>query len=434
MDKKCKIYYFSFPNMPNPQSKLKMIREEKIQDTNFENIIPDKKGNWINQGSNDFEKLIPLCSKEVKAGKSQEAIFRFYAYGINTARDKWVYDFDKENLKNKTQFFIQKYDNLLVQDDNSFQDISIKWSEALKNYFRRKIKITFDEKLFKKILYRPFITKHYYAEKYLSDRLTQHHFNIFGEALQSKNKSIGICIEPQIPFSTLAFDCPINMHFLGRQTSIFPFYYPIENQRQENITDWALDLFRNHFQETSKVSKTFEVLSKKDIFYYIYAVLHNPAYRRKYEQNLKFDFPRIPLYDNFWLWAKKGKELIDLHLNYEKIKAHALISSPEERRKASHLTLRGLKANKKKGEIIIDENTILKGISPLAWEYKLGNRSALEWILDQYKEKKIRDKSIVEEFNTYCIANHKEEIIELLKKVCYISVETMKVIKELENI
>jgi predicted helicase len=159
-------------------------------------------------------------------------------------------------------------------------------------------------------------------------------------------------------------------------------------------------------------------------------VLHNPAYRKKYELNLKREFPRIPLYENFWRWAKWGGQLMNLHINYETAEPYPLHQkeiATNEHPKAK------LKAIKEDGIIVLDDNTELHGVPSTAWEYKLGNRSALEWILDQYKEKKPKDPTIAEKFNTYKFADYKEQVIDLLKRVCTVSVETMKVVGEMEK-
>jgi predicted helicase len=231
----------------------------------------------------------------------------------------------------------------------------------------------------------------------------------------------------------------------------------------ENITDWGLEQFRKKYATNATViarsgatkqsdkkgkerlprpfgTRNDDAISKEDIFHYVYAVLHNPAYRKKYEINLKREFPRIPLYDDFWKWAAWGKQLMDLHVNYEKAKPFALKSVVGARhdvpknRTQRVVSLRAkLKADKDNGAIIIDDNTTLTGIPKEAWEYKLGNRSALEWVLDQYKESTPSDPTIAEKFNTYKFADYKKEVIELLKKVCTVSVETMKVICEMEK-
>jgi predicted helicase len=194
------------------------------------------------------------------------------------------------------------------------------------------------------------------------------------------------------------------------------------------------------------------MITKEDIFHYVYAALHNPAYRKKYEINLKREFPRIPLYDDFWQWAEWGKQLMDLHVNYEKAKGYALslsfpnavVGNPgqgagvDSRLRRAGMTNKKLKpklkADKNANAIIIDDETTLTGIPKEAWEYKLGNRSALEWVLDQYKESTPSDPTIAEKFNTYKFADYKKEVIELLKKVCTVSVETMKIVRQMEKV
>jgi predicted helicase len=162
----------------------------------------------------------------------------------------------------------------------------------------------------------------------------------------------------------------------------------------------------------------------------VYAVLHNPAYRKKYELNLKREFPRIPFYENFFNWSKWGKALMDLHIDYEKVKPYKL---KEVTDKALANPKPKLKAIKEEGVIIVDEATTLMGIPAVVWEYKLGNRSALEWVLDQYKETKPKDPTIAEKFNTYKFSDYKMHVIELLKKVCTVSVETMNIIQSMTN-
>jgi predicted helicase len=173
------------------------------------------------------------------------------------------------------------------------------------------------------------------------------------------------------------------------------------------------------------------IITKLDIFHYVYAVLHNPAYREKYQVNLRREFPRIPFYQDFASWAEIGKQLMDLHLNYETITPYLLqrqeinaLKNPKAK----------LKADKINGIIILDDNTQLIGVPASAWEYKLGNRSALEWVLDQHKEKKPKDKTIAQQFNTYRFADYKEQVVDLLSRVCSVSIETMALIDKLKTL
>jgi very-short-patch-repair endonuclease len=171
-------------------------------------------------------------------------------------------------------------------------------------------------------------------------------------------------------------------------------------------------------------------ITKLDIFHYTYAVLHHPAYRKKYELNLKREFPRLPFYNNFFQWVEWGKQLMDLHLNHETIEPYGLTrtdATTNTQPKAK------LKADKEKGYIDLDGISFLQDIPAIAWDYKLGNRSALEWILDQYKEKKPKDPTIAKLFNTYRFADYKEHVIDLLQRVCTVSVETMEIIGQMPD-
>ncbi len=202
-----------------------------------------------------------------------------------------------------------------------------------------------------------------------------------------------------------------------------------DEKRLDNITDWALKQFRDRY--TSGRGKKDRPITKPDIFHYVYAVLHDPLYREKYAQNLKREFPRIPFYADFWRWADWGKALMDLHIGYESIEPWPLqrLDTPDEKARKNGATPKALlKANKDSGTIRLDSETVLGGIPAEAWDYKLGNRCALEWILDQYKEKKPKDPTIREKFNTYRFADYKDKVIDLLARVTRVSVRTQEIV------
>lgn len=196
-----------------------------------------------------------------------------------------------------------------------------------------------------------------------------------------------------------------------------------------NITDWTLEKFCTHY-EAGKSPK--RPITKAAVFHYVYGVLHDPIYCEKYALNLKREFPRVPFYGDFWRWAEWGEKLMALHIGYETVELWPLkrIDAPDAKsRKAGLAPKAMLKADKDSGNIQLDSETQLTGVPPEAWTYKLGNRSALEWILDQYKEKTPKDPTIREKFNTYRFADHKEKVIDLLKRVTRVSVETMKIVE-----
>jgi predicted helicase len=434
--KKAKIFYFSLQEQGDKTKKINWFNSVDFKKIDFDHIQPDARANWINLTNNDFDDFLPLIDKEVKAGKSEEAIFQLFSRGVETTRDEWVYAFSLESLKHKIIFFIDTYNKSI---DKEFSDGQIKWSYSLAEYASNKIKICYCSNLIIKSLYRPYVTQYFYSEKMTSHRLTQNHYEIHGTHFDKKNLLIGFMGQStDKPFSVIASSLVTDLNCISPAsggTQCLPLYrYDQEGNRLENITDWGLTQFQNHYTDQS--------ITKENIFHYVYAVLHNPDYRQKYEQNLKRDFPRIPFYDDFFQWVEWGQKLMDLHINYETIEPYPLkrvdiaVDPPLTPLKKGgvHSVKTKLKADKIANKIILDDITTLENIPKIAWEYKLGNRSALEWILDQYKEKKPKDPTIAEKFNTYKFADYKEQVIDLLTRVCTVSFETMQIIQFMDAI
>lgn len=434
--KQCDIQYSSIEDNLKKDEKLQWLTENPLPNISFEHIQPDKKNNWINMADNDFETLLPLYLKT----KNQKTLFEISTNGISTNRDEWVYDLSYDNISQKAKFFINEY-NFEVKrwveykSKNKYSDIKeesnpvvdkflgernfIKWSKMIKRDKLRKDKFgDFDIKDIKQALYRPFFKEFIYFGYIPID--LKGNFEIIFPDINTQNKLIAVNHTSSKDFNILASDKIVDLHFNGDSVCL-PIYRYDENGNQiENITDWGYNQFVKQYGKKG--------LTKEAIFHYVYAVLHYPVYRTKYELNLKRDFPRIPFYEDFKQWAAWGKALMDIHINYETVKPYNLKVIPTDTKEAPKAKL---KADKEAGVIVLDENTTLSGIPPEAWEYKLGNRSALEWVLDQYKEKKVSDPTIAEKFDTYRFADYKPEVIDLLKRVCTVSIETMKIIKEM---
>ncbi|MEN9610097.1 MAG: hypothetical protein RLZZ628_911 [Bacteroidota bacterium] len=419
-ENRCKLFYIALADEMPKADKLNWFREESFDTIDFERIIPDEKGNWLNQTDNDFDSLIPLMDKEAKYSKEGNAIFKLFSRGVETGRDEWVYDHSKNNLTTKMNAFINKYDNSLI---NKKMDFYIKWTSSLESTFKANKKITFQNDLIKRVSYRPFFNLFYYSEPYLSHRLTKNHFEIFGDKLDKDNILFAVNSTGNSKgFFLLASDGIVDLHFTGDSQCLSMYTYDKNGEKQENITNWAWQQFKQQYDNQD--------ITKEQIFYYVYAVLHAPAYRAAYEQNLKRDFPRIPFYPDFQKYAVAGKQLADLHIGYEKVAPYPL-QVVEKQVGKDYIPKAKLKADKTNHCIEIDEITKLCNVPEAAWDYKLGNRSALEWVLDQYKASKPSDKTILEHFNTYRFADYKQNVIALLKKVCTVSVETVQIIEKL---
>ncbi|MEX0608825.1 MAG: type ISP restriction/modification enzyme [Balneolaceae bacterium] len=420
---KCQIYYNGeIEDDWLKEKKLVWISDTDLKDIRFERIEPSKKHNWIDLVDNDFENLLPTIDED-----SEETIFKRYAMGVVTARDEWVYDLNIDHLKKRMKFFIDHYSKQVGRRKKDF-DSTIKWSSTLKRSNENNVLIEFDESKIQTSFYRPFNYRHFYAEKVINDRLTGNHKDFFGSEYAERTLCFGLIgKDTTVPFSVLAFNAVNDLNSLSNAAGgnkTFPLnFYNSNNKKVNNITDWGLEQFQTHYEDAT--------ISKEDIFHYTYGVLHDPAYRKKYELNLKREFPRIPFYEDFHQWKEWGKELMELHIDYEDAEPFKLILKESQ---ISSKPKAKLKADKAAGTIQLDENTQLSGVPAIAWEYKLGNRSALEWILDQYKEKKPRDKTIREKFNTYQFADYKTEVIELLQKVTTVSVKTMEIVKEMEKV
>jgi predicted helicase len=303
-ENKAKIYYFSVPDGAKKEEKLNFLKDTQFQNIPFERIRPDAKGNWLNEGiQEDWESLIPLCDKEVKNNKSGNAIFKLFSLGVSTNRDEWVYDFDKINLENKIKFFIETFNTNplapLTEGTEEFssttQDLqkdyineskpqnqelskttetdetppvkgargfntTIKWSRDLKKKFKQNKKLIFNKNLIISSNYRPFTQKYWYSEKVLNDILTQNHYDMFSRELDLENICLTIHNHAQLfDFTILATRELPDAGFSGRGTPFTPLYvYEVphklvesgssEIKRIENITDWALKLFRERYE------------------------------------------------------------------------------------------------------------------------------------------------------------------------------------------
>jgi len=448
---KCNIHYVAMEDDWRKEIKLDWLRNNKLETISFVKINPDRDSNWINLTNNDFSSLLTLASKQTKLTnkkKEETALFKLFSLGVVTNRDEWAYDNKIECLEKKIKFFYNVYKKEQSrwnktsgeQNISNFVSREIKWTSELEDHLQRGTILEFNKNKIRQTFYRPFVKKYQYHDRAFTHRLYQQEF-IF--PIGKKDNNMMICfsgIASSKRFNILAANSLVDLHFNG-DTNCLPLYSIDKNgTRIDNITDWGMEQFHNNYKDKK--------ITKEDVFYYTYAVLHNPVYCKTYELNLNREFPRLPFYDDFWKWVRWGKKLMELHINYETVKQyplkeHTIKTKDETTRQKEIFPLAAepsvlyalqpknkvkLKADKERGIIEIDELTSLSGIPKEAWDYKLGNRSALEWILDQYKEKKPSDPTIAEKFNTYRFADYKTHVIDLLKRVCTVSVETMKII------
>jgi predicted helicase len=396
----------------------------------YARIEPDKNGNWVNQTENDWDDLIPVASKETKQTKwpSREgAIFKLFSLGVVTARDEWVYDRNSAQSVLKVRHLVDAYESHRVAGsqasaENNPQDM--KWSRAIKRDLGLDRSLSASEGTLVSAAYRPFDTQWLFYSARINEMLNQTR-TLFGSGGDKLNVGyVATDASSQKPFMVLATDHIFDYHLVGAAAAasgFFRYRYTSSGERIDNITSWAENKFRAQYGKA---------VSKDDIFHYVYAVLHDPVYREKYAINLKREFPRIPFYPDFRRWVAWGGKLMALHIGYETVEPWPLkrLDTPDEKARAAGVAPKALlKADKDNGIIRLDTETQLSGIPPEVWDYRLGNRSGVEWILDQYKEKTPKDPTIREKFNTYRFADYKEKVIDLIARVTRVSVETVAI-------
>jgi predicted helicase len=413
-------------------------------------VIPNERGDWINQPEHDWSDWLPVASKDGKAGKNEGVIFKLFSLGVVTNRDEWVYGYTKNEVSHKIRYLIKVYHDEV--DGKVTEKLPIKWTRSVKKDLKNGKRYSYSGDKIIKVSYRPFCSKWLYFDKHLNEMRYQTPV-IYGENGQYENLTIYFTdTAGRSPFSSLATKTIGELHLCSSSDgfqSLPLWIYAADGSRHDNVTDWSLKQFRANYPD--------EIIEKRDIFNYVYAVLNNPSYREKYARNLKVEFPRIPFYTNFHQWATWGKRLIDLHTGYTRLSGFPLVRidlvPPFNANKPKQSDLSGidtsgkqdafemseqvpkskLKADQTTGVIMIDANTRVEGIPPEAWHYQLGSRSALEWVMYEYADFTPKDPTIREKFNIYRFADHKEDVIVLLGQVCRVSIETVAIMKEMRD-
>jgi predicted helicase len=382
-----------------------------------------------------------------KREKDERALFKLVSLGVVTNRDEWVYDESPALLSAKVSHLIDVYRSEQLRWNasklrpkvNDFVSREIKWTSELEAHMVRGTELTFSSERVRQSMYRPFCRRWTYYSEVVTHRLYQQN-SIFPVSGDWSNKVI-VYTNPgsQKPFMVSSSSLLPDLCYVGAAagTGCLAMYRYEGGKRLDNITDWALKQFSAHYK--AGPGKRLPEPTKEGIFHYVYAVLHDPVYRETYAQNLKREFPRVPLHGslraNFWQWAAWGQELMDLHIGYESAQPFAFTRTNTPDVKAS--TNAGearytpkcvLKSEPEQGRIVIDSETTLSGIPPEAWAYKLGNRSAIDWVLDQHKERKPKDPTIRARFDTYRFADHKEAVITLLSRVITVSTKTLQIV------
>jgi predicted helicase len=412
-----------------------LSQKEKIGGVEWQALIPDFRYTWLAPvHADEFASFLPIGSKEGRAvdWSKAEVIFKEYSLGVATHRDSVMYDFSRDVLAGRVKEFIDAYNGEVdryrraggkANPDEFVRYDKVIWDRDLKKDLQRGKYAEFDEKKIRTSLYHPFSKRFLFFDRMLNAEVysipslfptssAKQEDRIICVPGGGNRQSFGCLITTFIPALDLAFE----------KAQCFPFYiYNDDGSGQrENVTDWALKQFRSHYGSNK--------ISKWDIFYYVYGLLHHPGYREKFADNLKRELPRIPLAPDFQTFTKAGKRLADLHLKYEQLEPYPLKWIETEGIPLSYRVEDKMRLSKDKSSLQVNDSLTLAGIPPEVFRYRLGNRSALEWVIDQYRVEQDERSGIRSDPNR---AEDEEYIVRLVGQVIRVSVETVKIIQEL---
>lgn len=499
---KGQIFYHDIGDYLTREQKLKMVRDFKSVDSptlQWQTIQPTEKYDWINQRDDLFDSLIRL-NPDKKFDKKAHTFFNTFAIGVGTNRDAWVYNSSKEivkiNIQNMIDFYNeQKASFICAQKQNeklevidfvSSDETKISWTRGLRRLVSNDNEIIFEANKIRDAYYRPFVKSKLYFDKALNESqgISGVFFPLNNEektklisTIQDKEKFNNLCICVSGIGVTKEFSCIISdilpdLELIGK-SQCFPLYYYEEKQeqalslfseldadddkyiRRDGITDWILKEVRNRFSGAKNITKEM-------IFYYVYGYLHSPDYRQRFSADLKKSLPRIDIVNtvqDFMAFYNAGKQLADIHLNYESVAPcpdvqvsgadniasddYARFAITKMRFAKKQLVVDPEEGNTKpkktkvddKSIIIYNEHITISDIPEKAYEYIVNGKSAIEWIMERYAVTVDKKSGIRNNPNDWSREHNKPRyILDLLLSVINVSCQTVDIVNSLPKL
>jgi len=478
---KATIHYHDIGDYLTREQKLKMVRGfSSISRIEWQTIKPNEKNDWINLRDGIFESEIPIFPNK-KFNLRDNSFFSTYSLGVATHRDVWVYNFSSKNLEGNLTNMIETYHNQI----NSREEFKLKgilgewkeetdvskivWGTALRKERDRSNIIDLDFKFIQEALYRPYCCQHLYYDDIIVDvmYMTKRLFPT------KQHNNLAVCVNGI--GGTKDFSCIITNKVPDLQLifngQCFPLYWYEENKnkqrslfdeesnddyiRRDGITDWILKEVRTRYGAKN--------ITKEMIFYYVYGLLHSKDYRERFAADLKKSLPRIPIVDSlddFMEFYKAGKELADLHLNYETVAPYpdvivhgdrqvpltvkrdpatgGYIQAPADDGAYDYFRVidkMRFKSKDDKSVIIYNGNITIENIPQKAYDYIVNGKSAIEWIVERYAVTQDKKSLIKNDANDWAREHHKPRyILDLLLSVINVSVQTVDIVNNLPKL
>lgn len=450
---KCQIFYHDIGDYLSREEKLRKITQaQSYRGLDWTQITPNEKHDWINQRDGLFDSLLSLAP-EKKFDAKAKSVFFIYAIGVATNRDAWVTGFSKEQITANMQAMIAFYNQQIEKEEVSNDKTKISWTVNLTKDWSKGKKHDFDGTAFVRSTYRPFCKQQLYYHHPFIERP-----GIWNKLFPTpQHKNLVICVSGvggSKDFSTLIADMIPDLQVLSNG-QCFPLYWYEENKgeqavslfgttneerwtQRDGITDWCLQEVRSRFAGAKSITK-------EDIFYYVYGLLHSPDYRERFADDLRKALPRIPIVERaeeFFAFSKAGRRLAQLHLHYEDYAHKAEGVEVDERDytaadEFAYYAVEKMRFPKKdeRHTIIYNGHITLHNIPAEAYDYVVNGKSAIEWVMERYAVTIHKDSGIKNDPNLWAREQGRPRyILDLLLSIIHVSVETQRIVAELPKL
>jgi len=463
-----KIRYFDIgDDLTSVEKKRKLsslVSIEAIKDE-WVNIIPNDHADWLRQRDAGFSEFIASGDKQ---GRESRAVFDNFSLGIATNRDAWAVNYSKEAVLLNMKRMIETYESDLAKymasgasnpDEHLSLDSSkMNWSFHLKKRFQARRRSAFSKDKARSIIYRPFSKQWIYYDKIFNE-YTYQSAKLFGDADGFSNLAISVSgTGARSGFSALMIDRLVSGDMVEKG-QCFPLSLIGGSKRlsddlfkaslgsdEKDVCDGITDVGLKHFQE----AYPGETITKEDLFFYVYGLLHSEEYRSKYADNLSKELPRIPRVKtaaDFWAFSSAGRELGDLHVNYETVEPYPVtikqgdlrladIKNPEAFYRVTKWAFGKAGKEKDKTTVIYNANITMQDIPLQAYDYVVNGKPALEWVMERQVVKTDKDSGIENDANRYAIEtmNNPAYPLELFQRVISVSLRTMEIVRGLPKL
>jgi predicted helicase len=455
----CLLSYHDIGDYHTGDDKLTIIKDlGNVENIHWQRVTPNADGDWINQRDATFATFAPLGDKTIEAARS---VCDTYSQGVLTARDAWAYNFSHAAVASNMQRTISFYNDQLdgfqawvgeqkpkvtAEDVEQFIDLDptkISWTRSLKNNLRTSKVATFVEQRIVSSMYRPYCKHWLYYDRHLNEYVFQ--IPKLFPTPQHENLVISMnASDARKPFGAIITDVVPN-YALSDPGQCFPIYSyePAEDSGTLFIEDGIIDGYRRHDAITDVTLARYQAaygadITKDDIFYYVYGILHSPEYKRRYAADLKKMIPRIPMVADFWGFSEAGHQLAAWHLDYEEVDPWPLdeiATGADGQYRVEKMRFAKSGSAVDKTRIVYNPRLTLAGIPEDSYRYEVNGKSAIEWIMDRYQVKADKDSGIVNDPNDWA-SEHDDPryIVDLVKRIVSVSMATVEIVEGLPEL